>query len=770
MRIPLHAVHLEDNPLDSELIESMLVSEGIPCRIQRVATRMSFVQALEQEHVDLILSDVSLPAFNGMEALAIVRNTCPQIPFIFVTGTVGEETAIETLKSGARDYVLKQRLSRLVPSVRRALYEAEERNKRKRTEDILREREQLFRLIMENTTDLIAVLDVTGKRVYNNRAYQALLGTEESLRGTDSFREIHPDDQATIRALFSETVRAGTGKRAEYRLVLPDARIRLIESQGNVIRDVTGAVVNVVMVSRDITERKQSEEALRRSEHWLRTILDTEPACVMLVDRHGLIEEMNPAGLAMVGAVSESEAIGHPIAPFIHADERDMFSSKHRDALTGASQTFQCRIVTAQGAVRWIEAYVVPFGEDRREPMSVLIVARDITESRKMEAQLQQALKMEAVGRLAGGVAHDFNNMLTGISGHGDLLLRQLTADSPLRRHAEEIKQSCKRCAALTNQLLAFSRNQVLQPKALDISRALLGMESMLRPLIGDEVRLRIHTDAAPTYARVDPSQLEQIVLNLSINARDAMPGGGQLTIETATVVLDEASMAHRGMCPGVYLRLSVQDTGTGMDEQTITRIFEPFFTTKEPGKGTGLGLSTVYGIVQQSGGCIEVDSVMGKGTRFLIFFPTMDASGRLLSTSNRAPLTTPISQTILVVEDDPVVRGMIQEVLNLGGYRVLEATHGDEAMALCRHHDGQIDLLLTDVVMPHLGGRQLAEQLHGRYPTMKVLFMSGYMDDAILREVLSRDGTAFLAKPFSPELLEQKIRDILLPAGGTRF
>jgi two-component system, cell cycle sensor histidine kinase and response regulator CckA len=766
MRVPLRALHLEDNPIDSDLIESLLASEGIACRIERVATRMSFVQALEREHVDVILSDVSLPAFNGMEALAIARKTCPQIPFIFVTGTVGEETAIETLKSGAKDYVLKQRLSRLVPSVKRALREAEERNKRKRTEDILREREQLFRLIMENTTDLIAVLDTHGQRVYNNRAYQALLGAQESLRGTDSFREIHPDDQTAIRSRFFETVQTGVGKRTEYRLVGPDGRIRLIESQDNVIRDAAGAVVNVVVVSRDITERKQSEEALRRSEHWLRTILDSEPACVMIVGRDGLIEEMNPAGLVMVGIASEAEAIGRPILPCIHAEDREVFSSRHCDALAGAPQRFQCRIVTLQGAVRWIEAYAVPFAEDQREPMSVLMVARDITESRKMEAQLQQALKMEAIGRLAGGVAHDFNNMLTGISGHGDLLLRQLPAESPLRRHAEEIKQSCKRCAALTNQLLTFSRNQVLQPKILDISRALIGMEGMLRPLIGEDVILRVHADTAPTHVRVDPTQLEQIVLNLSINARDAMPNGGLLTIETATVVLDESSIAHHEVTPGLYLRLSVQDTGVGMDEQTMIRMFEPFYTTKEPGKGTGLGLSTVYGIVQQSGGCIEVDSILGKGSTFLLFFPIIDGAGHLLSASNHAQPKHPIPKTILVVEDDPVVRGIIQEVLGLNGYRVVEAANGKDAIARCRHHDGPLDLLLTDVVMPHLGGRQLAQQLRGRYPHMKVLFMSGYMDDAILREGLSREGMAFLPKPFSPEALEQKIRDILLPPG----
>ena len=766
MKVPLRALHLDDNPLDSELIESMLVGEGIPCRIQRVTTRMSFMQALEGEHVDVILSDVSLPAFNGMEALAIVRKTCPQIPFIFVTGTVGEETAIETLKSGARDYVLKHRLSRLVPSVKRALREAEERNKRKRTEDLLREREQLFRLIMENTTDLIAVLDTHGRRVYNNRAYQALLGTPESLRGTDAFREVHPDDQAALRMLFLETVETGMGKRIEYRLVVPDGRVRLIESQDNVIRDAAGAVINVVVVSRDITERKQSEEALRRSEHWLRTILDSEPACVMIVGRDERIEEMNPAGLAMMGTASEAEAIGRPILPFIHTEDRETFSTKHRDALAGTPQRFQCRLVTLQNAVRWIEAYAVPFGEDPREPMSVLIVARDITESRKMEAQLQQALKMEAIGRLAGGVAHDFNNMLTGISGHGDLLLRQLPPESPLRRHAEEIKQSCKRCAALTNQLLTFSRSQVLQPKILDLSRALIGMEGMLRPLIGEEVILRIHVETAPTHVRMDPTQLEQIVLNLSINARDAMPNGGLLTIETATVVLDGASVAHRELRPGVYLRLSVQDTGIGMDEQTMLRIFEPFFTTKEPGKGTGLGLSTVYGIVQQSGGCIEVESIIGKGSTFLLFFPIMEGAGQPSLVSSHSQSAHPIPKTILVVEDDPVVRGIIVEVLSLSGYRVVEAANGEEAIARCHRDDGHFDLLLTDVVMPHVGGRQLAQQLYERYPQMKVLFMSGHLDDAILREGLSREGMAFLPKPFTPEALEQKIRDILLPSG----
>jgi two-component system, cell cycle sensor histidine kinase and response regulator CckA len=498
----------------------------------------------------------------------------------------------------------------------------------------------------------------------------------------------------------------------------------------------------------------------------LRTILDSEPACVMIVDRDGRIEEMNPAGLAMVGAASETEAIGRPILPFIHAEERDTFSCKHRDALAGTAQRFQCRIITLQGATRWIEAYAVPFADDQREPMSVLMVARDITESRKMEAQLQQALKMEAVGRLAGGVAHDFNNMLTGISGHGDLLLRQLPSESPLRRHAEEIKQSCKRCAALTNQLLTFSRNQVVQPKILDISKALIGMEGMLRPLIGEDVILRIHADTASAHVRVDPTQLEQIVLNLSINARDAMPNGGVLTIETATVVLDESSIAHREVDPGVYLRLSVQDTGVGMDEQTMIRIFEPFYTTKEPGKGTGLGLSTVYGIVQQSGGCIEVDSIVGKGSTFLLFFPTIDGVGELLSATHHAQPTHPIPKTILVVEDDSAVRGVIQEVLSLSGYRVVEAANGEDAIARCRHHDGHFDLLLTDVVMPHLGGRQLAQQLHERYPQMKVLFISGYMDDAILREGLSRDGMAFLPKPFSPEALEQKIRDMLLPPG----
>ena len=285
----------------------------------------------------------------GMEALAIVRDKCPQIPFIFVTGTVGEERAIETLKSGARDYVLKQRISRLVPSVRRALREAEERNKRKRTEDILREREQLFRLIMENTTDLIAVLDLKGQRVTTIGRIKSCSGSPEPLRGTDSFREIHPDDQAAIRSLFFETIRTGVGKRAEYRLVLPDGRVRLIESQDNVIRDAADAVINVWSFPR-YHGALPIREVLRRSEHWLRTILDSEPACVMIVDRHGLIEEINPAGLAMIGAMAEGEAIGRPILSFVPAEEHETFSLKHGEALSGNAQTFQCRITTLQGS------------------------------------------------------------------------------------------------------------------------------------------------------------------------------------------------------------------------------------------------------------------------------------------------------------------------------------------------------------------------------------------------------------------------------------
>jgi signal transduction histidine kinase/CheY-like chemotaxis protein len=377
--------------------------------------------------------------------------------------------------------------------------------------------------------------------------------------------------------------------------------------------------------------------------------------------------------------------------------------------------------------------------------------------------QLRQSQKMEAIGQLAGGVAHDFNNLLTAICGHSEMSLKFLTPADPLHRHLEEIKKSGERAAALTRQLLAFSRKQILQPKIIDLNQIVVDMNKMLQRLIGEDIDLLMGLAADLGKVKADPNQIEQILLNLSINARDAMPKGGRLTIETSNVHLsEEYSHDHVSVRPGQYVMLAVSDNGCGMDAKTQTHIFEPFFTTKEVGKGTGLGLATVYGIVKQSEGTIWLYSEVGRGTAFKIYLPCAEAPMKEVEVEADDRELMQGTETVLLVEDEEVVREMATEILRDSGYHVLEAKHGHEAMILGRQHSGVIHLMLTDVVMPQMSGRELAEQLTPLRHDMKVLYMSGYTDDAIVHHGVLEEGTAFIGKPFTPSALTRKVREIL--------
>jgi CheY-like chemotaxis protein len=377
---------------------------------------------------------------------------------------------------------------------------------------------------------------------------------------------------------------------------------------------------------------------------------------------------------------------------------------------------------------------------------------------------------MEAVGRLAGGVAHDFNNLLTVITGRSQLLLLKLAPESPLRRDVELVEETAHRASALTRQLLAFSRKQMVQPRIVDLNEVVRGMETMLGRLIGEDIALTTRLDHAAGCVRADPAQLEQMIVNLVVNARDAMPLGGRLTLETGHVRIDEPfARQHVGLRPGPHVRLVVRDTGVGMDGLIKAHLFEPFFTTKGPGKGTGLGLATVYGIVTQSGGAIRVESEPGQGATFTIELPRVDAPADAPGDAGDATAAPYGSETVLLVEDEPEVRGLARDILRQQGYTILEAADGDEALRVGREYRGPIHLLVTDVVMPQMGGRQLADRLQaGRHET-KVLYVSGYTDDAILHQGVSETGTAFLPKPFTAAALAHKVRQVLdtAPAGG---
>jgi PAS domain S-box-containing protein len=631
----------------------------------------------------------------------------------------------------------------------------------KAVEDALRESEGQFRAIFENSMDGALMTTPDGNILAANPAACRMLGRTEAEVCEAGRAGVVDIADPRLPALLEE--RALTGMtRGELTLVRKDGTRFPVEISSRVFKDRHGDQ-RTSMIFRDITERVRAEEKIRESEEKYRAVVENIGDVIARFDRDCRYVYVNPGASRYTG-MQQADLMGKTHEELGFPEEKARFWDAAIGEVfeTGIPKELEFSLDGPSGTF-WFGWRLFPEFDADGNVKTVVTASRNITEGRKLEEQLRQAQKMEAVGRLAGGIAHDFNNLLTAINGYSDLLIRQMDETDPRRREVEEIRKAGDRAASLTRQLLAFSRRQILQPKVVDLNAVVSHIENMLHRLIGEDVKLLVSLALPLWRVMADSGQIEQVIMNLAINSRDAMPAGGTLTIETANLELsEEIPIGSVSVPPGSYVALTVSDTGCGMDKATKSHLFEPFFTTKEKGKGTGLGLAMVYGIVKQSGGYILVDSEVGKGTAFKIYLPRIAGEPQPAALEIVPAASTMGNETVLVVEDQDEVRNLVEEILRMQGYHVLKASSGDEALRLCRAAKKPIDLLLTDMVMPGLSGRELAERMREISPGIKVLLMSGYAEEGTLPPGETGRGLVFIQKPFSAVTLAQKVREVL--------
>ncbi len=635
MSAPLRALLVEDSEDDATLTFLELKRQGYEPSVHRVETEPDLTRALTTSRWDVVLSDWSMPRFGALAALAIVQKHDPDLPFLIISGTIGEEAAVTALKAGADDFLIKGKLSRLGTAIERELRERSARAAQRDAELARAKAELRFRRLWESGLVGISVAELSGSILEANTKYLDLIGyTREELdAGELSWKEMTPPEFA-----------AGSLSAA--------------------------AQLNEVGVA-----RAWEKEYLRKDG---------------------------------------------------------------------------TRVPVLVGVAKL----------DGDTSISLVL---DLSERKRLEDQVRQTQKLEAIGALAGGVAHDFNNLMSVVLSYATLAGDGLPEGDPLGEDLSEIRQAAERAVDLTRQLLAFSRKQMLQPRTLDVNRLVTGMAKLLRRLVGEGVQLSLLTSQSLGKVHADPTQVEQIVMNLAVNARDAMPDGGRLTIETENVDLNAAyADQHHGVTAGPYVMIAVTDTGTGMDAATRARMFEPFFTTKPQGQGTGLGLATVYGIVRQSQGHIWVYSEVGRGTTFKVYLPRTDKALIEENVAEFAPETLRGTETILIVEDEDQLRTIMRVILRRQGYNVLEAQNGGEAFMISEEFEAKIHLMITDVVMPRMSGRVLADRLAPSRPEMKILFVSGYTENSVVHHGVVDAGVAFLQKPITPVVLARKVRELL--------
>jgi PAS domain S-box-containing protein len=671
----------------------------------------------------------------------IIAHTAPDGTIEYLS-TIGRDI---TERSRAQDEIrkLNKELEKQIIEVRRA--------------------EERYHSIFENAVEGIFQTTADGRFIAANPAMARLLGYDSPgdlmASVTDAQRDVYvdPDSRAEFERRLQRSDRV-SGLELKYRR--KDGSLVVVSESARAVRDESGTLLYYEGIAEDITERKRAEAKILSEQLFSESIVNSLPGIFYLFDQTGKFLRWNKNFEQITGYSPEEIGTLSPLDLFV-GQEKELIAQRIQEAFAIGASDAEAHLISKSG--QCTPYYFTGARIDSNGQPCLIGLGLDIAERKLLEDQLRQAQKMEAIGQLAGGVAHDFNNLLTAINGYSGLALQKIDDDHPLRGYLEEIKKAGDRATNLTRQLLAFGRKQILQPLPINLNDVVTDINKMLRRLIGEDIVLTAKLEPTVPKIKADPGQVEQVLVNLVVNARDAMPHGGKLTIETSEVDLDrEYADRHVGVVPGSYVMLAVSDTGTGMDEDTRARIFDPFFTTKEQGKGTGLGLSTVYGIVKQSGGNIWVYSELGHGTTFKVYLPVLAVDSQQ---TEAAAVELPMpsgSETILLVEDEDVVRGLARKILEHAGYHVLEASRGEEAVRLCLERAGPIDLLLTDVVMPETSGKEVANRLTELLPGLRVLFMSGYTDAAIVHHGVLDSDVEFIQKPFSPAALCRRVREVL--------